>query len=49
MSYDIYKMFLLVDNIRKIYVCLFSWLYNPLWLYFYSPVPGFSFIVFEVS
>jgi hypothetical protein len=30
-------------------VCLFSWCYNPLWLYFQSPVVGFSFFVFEVS
>jgi hypothetical protein len=30
-------------------VCLFSWRYNPLWLYFHSPVAGFSLIVFEVS
>ena len=28
---------------------LFSWRYNPLWLYFHSPVAGFSFLVFEVS
>ena len=32
-----------------IYICcLFSWRYNPLWLYFHSPVAGFSFLVFEV-
>jgi hypothetical protein len=30
-------------------VCLFSWRYNPLWLYFHSPVAGFSLLVFEVS
>jgi hypothetical protein len=30
-------------------VCLFSWRYNPLWLYFHSPVAGFSILVFEVS
>jgi len=29
--------------------CLFSWRYNPSWLYFYSPVAGFSLLVFEVS
>jgi len=23
--------------------------YNPLWLYFHSPVEGFSLLVFEVS
>jgi hypothetical protein len=31
------------------FVCLFSWRYNTLWLYFHSPVAGFSFFVFEVS
>jgi hypothetical protein len=30
-------------------VCLFSWRYDPLWLYFHSPVAGFSLLVFEVS
>ena len=30
-------------------VCLFSWRYNPLWLYFHSPVAGFSLLVFEFS
>ena len=30
-------------------VCLFSWRYNPLCLYFHSPVEGFSLLVFEVS
>jgi len=29
--------------------CLFSWRYNPLWLYFHSPVAGFCLLVFEVS
>ena len=29
--------------------CLFFWRYNPLWLYFHSPVAGFSLLVFEVS
>jgi hypothetical protein len=29
--------------------CLFSLRYNPLWLYFHSPVAGFSLLVFEVS
>jgi hypothetical protein len=28
---------------------LFSWRYNPLWLYFHSPVAGFSLLVFKVS
>jgi hypothetical protein len=27
-------------------VCLFSWRYNPLWLYFHGPVVGFSLLVF---
>jgi hypothetical protein len=30
-------------------VCLYSWHYSPLWLYFHSPVVGFSLLVFEVS
>jgi len=30
-------------------VCLFSWHYNPLWLYFHNPVAGFSLLVFVVS
>jgi hypothetical protein len=30
-------------------VCLFSWRYTQLWLYFHSPVAGFSLVVFEVS
>jgi hypothetical protein len=33
----------------KFVCCLFSWRYNPLWLYFHSPVVGFSLLVFEVS
>ena len=28
-------------------VCLFSCRYNPLWLYFHSPVAGFSLLVFS--
>jgi len=32
------------------YCSLFVFLrYNPLWLYFHSPVAGFSLLVFEVS
>ena len=27
----------------------FSWRYNPLWLYFQSPVTGFSLLILEVS
>jgi hypothetical protein len=30
-------------------VCLFSWRYIPLWLYFHSPVAGFSLLIHEVS
>jgi hypothetical protein len=32
-----------------IVVVFFSWRYNPMWLYFHSPVAGFSLLVFEVS
>ena len=28
---------------------LFSWRYNPSWLYFHRPSTGFSLLVFEVS
>ena len=34
---------------RSLFYCLNSWRYNPLWLYFHSPVAGFSLLVFEVS
>jgi hypothetical protein len=34
---------------RCILYFLFSWRYNPLLLYFHSPVSGFSLLVFEVS
>ena len=30
-------------------VCLFSWRYNPSWLYFHSQKAVFSLLVFEVS
>ena len=30
-----------------LFVCLFSCRYNPLWLYFHSPVAGFSLLVFS--
>ena len=30
-------------------ICLFFWRYNPLWLYFHSPLAGFSLLVFEAS
>jgi hypothetical protein len=32
---------------RPIRLLLFSWRYNPLWLYFHSPVAGFSLLVFS--
>jgi hypothetical protein len=38
----------LAHKIHLQFVCLFSWRYNPLWLYFHSPVAGFSLLVFEV-
>jgi len=37
------------DDERGLFVCLFSWRYNTLRLYFHSPVAGFGFLVFEVS
>ena len=37
------------SNISSLFVGWFSWRYNPLCLYFHSPVAGFSLIVFEVS
>ena len=30
-------------------ILMFSWRYNPLWLYFHSPAEAFSLLVFEVS
>ena len=33
----------------SMFICLFSWRYNPLWLYFHSPIAGFSLLVFKVS
>jgi len=41
--------FQVTDFPLRLFVCLFSWRYNPLWLYFHSPVVGFSLLVFEVS
>ena len=50
------KTIVILFHVRKktlipssLFVCLFSWHYNPLWLYFYSLVAGFSLLVFEVS
>ena len=37
------------NNSWEFVCCLFSWRYNPLWLYFHSPVAGFSLLVFDVS
>ena len=42
-------VYLYVHTCMDAYVCLFSWRYNPLWLYFHSPVAGFSLLVFKVS
>jgi hypothetical protein len=39
----------LTDVQPTVVVVVFSWRYNPLWLYFHSPVAGFSLLVFEVS
>jgi hypothetical protein len=40
-----------IENVilYRLFVCLFSCRYNPLLLYFHSPVAGISFFVFEVS
>ena len=38
----------LTGDLSAVFVCLFSWRYNPLWLYFHSPVKGFSLLVFVV-
>jgi hypothetical protein len=38
-----------IITVHGLFVCLFSWRYNQLWLYFHSPVAGFSLLVFEVS
>jgi len=38
-----------MNSAIDMFVCLFSWRYNPLWLYFHSPVADFSLLVFEVS
>jgi hypothetical protein len=36
------------QDVNETFVCLFSWRYNPLWLYFSQTVAGFSLLVFEV-
>jgi hypothetical protein len=38
---------LLYNNKQVVVICLFSWRYNPLWLYFHSPVAGFCLLVFR--
>jgi hypothetical protein len=43
----IFRVGLLLINRR--FVCLFSWRYNPLWLYFSHPVAGFSLLIFQIS
>jgi hypothetical protein len=35
-------------NMKIMFVSLFSWRYNPLWLYFHSPVAGFGLLVYDV-
>jgi len=37
------------ESISGLVCFIFPWRYNPLWLYFHSPVAGFSLLVFEVS
>ena len=37
------------ETVKNCCCYLFSWPYNPLCLYFRSPVAGFSLLVFEVS
>ena len=37
------------SNINETVCYLFSWRYSPVWVYFHSPVTGFSLLVFEVS
>jgi len=38
-----------MSSTYDIFVCLLFWRYNTLWLYFNSPVAGFSLLAFEVS
>jgi len=38
-----------LTEIGNLFVCLFSWRYNPLCLYFHSPVAGFNLFTFEIS
>jgi hypothetical protein len=46
---DNYNIAYCYTYVTGLIVSLFSWRYNPLWLYFHSLVAGFSFLVFEVS
>jgi hypothetical protein len=52
-EYIQYQLNFIFDHFLKIcregsslIVCWFSWRHNPLWLYFHSPVAGFSLLVF---
>jgi hypothetical protein len=40
---------MIIIIVIKIQGSLFSWRYNPVWLYFHSPIVGFSLLVFEFS
>ena len=48
-TFTFYCFIPLCNKLAQMFFCLFSWRHNPLWLYFHSPVTGFSFLVFEVS
>jgi hypothetical protein len=37
-----------LKSMHYLFVCLFSWRYNGMWLYFHCPVTGFSLLVFDV-
>ena len=39
----------LSEHYVLLFVCLFSWRYNPLRFYFQSPVADFSLLVFKAS
>jgi hypothetical protein len=41
--------FVKLIHIVCLFICLFPCHYNPLWVYFHSPIAGFSLLVFEVS
>jgi hypothetical protein len=49
-SFSVNSCYLKSDhNSTYFLLLLFSWRYNPSWLYFRSPVAGFSLLVFKVS